>query len=293
MEPLRGVRVVSLACNIPGPVAAARLGQWGAQVTKIEPPGGDPLFQACPAWYSHLTRTQRVIRLDLKTPPAYEQLLDLLGDSDVLLTANRPVALRKLGLEWTALHQRLPRLCQLAIVGDRGAGADQPGHDLVYQARAGLLDPPRLPRSLLADLAGAEHAVSAVLAALLARAQDGQGRYTQIALAAAAQTFAEPLLQGLTAPGGLLGGGHPGYNVYPAQRGWVAVAALEAHFWKRLLQELGLTDGTQRELETAFATRTAAEWETWAAARDLPLVAVSVHGPSGPPKRLIGGSESD
>lgn len=293
MEPLRGVRVVSLACNIPGPVAAARLEQWGAAVTKIEPPGGDPLFRASPAWYTHLTRNQDVIRLDLKTPPAYEQLLDLLGGSDVLLTANRPAALHKLRLDWIELHQRLPRLCQVAIIGNSGADADRPGHDLTHQARAGLLDPPHLPRSLVADLAGAEQAVSAVLAALLARAHDGQGHFAQIALATAAEAFAEPFIQGLTAPGGLLGGGFAGYNLYQAQNGWVAVAALEAHFWERLIQELGLTDGTAAELKTVFATRTAAAWETWAAVRDLPLVAVSARIPARPPKWLIGGIESD
>lgn len=282
MEPLREVRVVSLACNIPGPVAASRLGQWGARITKIEPLDGDPLFRASPVWYAQLTRSQHIVRLDLKTPPSYEQLLALLADSDVLLTANRPAALRRLGLDWIDLHRRLPRLCQVAIVGDSGPDADRPGHDLTHQARAGLIDPPHLPRSLVADLAGAERAVSAALAALLARVHDGQGSFTQVALATAAETFAAPRVHGLTAPGGLLGGGLPGYNLYQAKSGWIAVAALETHFWERLIRELGITDGTRAELKTAFAARTAAAWEAWAAARDLPLTAVSIPDPAAP-----------
>ena len=276
MQPLQGVSIVSLASNLPGPVAAARLTGWGARVTKVEPPAGDPLCQAAPAWYKHLTRGQEVIRLDLKTSEARERLHGLLPATDVLLTSSRPRALHRLGLDWAELRRRLPRLCHIAIVGDRDGDADRPGHDLTYQARAGLISPPGLPRSLLADLAGAERAVSAVLAALLSRGRDGQGRYAQIALAAVAEAFAEPLKRGLTAPDGLLGGGFPGYNPYPAQDGWVAVAALETHFWERLKQELGLTAGTQAELENVFATRTATAWEAWAATRGLPLAAVAV-----------------
>lgn len=69
-----------------------------------------------------------------------------------------------------------------------------------------------------------------------------------------------------------MGGGFPGYGLYEAREGWVAVAALEAHFWKRLLLELSLEDATREDLEEAFRQKTAEEWEQWAKERDLPLV---------------------
>jgi crotonobetainyl-CoA:carnitine CoA-transferase CaiB-like acyl-CoA transferase len=191
-----------------------------------------------------------------------------------LLTSSRPAALARLGLDWPVLHGRYPKLAQVAIVGFAGGQADAPGHDLTYQASVGLLDPPHLPRTLLADLAGAEQAVSAALALLLARERGGAGGYAHVALARAAEAFAQPLAHGLTAPGGLLGGALPGYNLYRAQQGWVAVAALEPRFRERLQRELDLSDGKPDEWPRVFLRRSAQEWETWARERDLPLVAV-------------------
>ena len=103
----------------------------------------------------------------------------------------------------------------------------------------------------------------------------GQGAgYEQVALSEAARSFAEPLHWGLTGPGGLLGGGFPGYGLYRAREGYVALAALEPHFWERLLEELGVSGDDRRHLEQTFETETAERWEEWASARDLPLVAV-------------------
>jgi crotonobetainyl-CoA:carnitine CoA-transferase CaiB-like acyl-CoA transferase len=86
--------------------------------------------------------------------------------------------------------------------------------------------------------------------------------------------FAEPLAYGLTAPGGLLGGQLPGYNLYQAADGWIAVAALEAHFLQKLATELGLARLTAETLAEAFVQRPASYWQGWAAERDLPIVAV-------------------
>jgi crotonobetainyl-CoA:carnitine CoA-transferase CaiB-like acyl-CoA transferase len=193
---------------------------------------------------------------------------------DLLLTASRPAALGRLGLSWPELRARFPRLCQVAIVGHPPPDEDAPGHDLTYQARFGTLSPPEMPPVLVADLAGAERAVSAALSLLFAR-ERGQGAgYEQVALSEAARSFAEPLRQGLAAPGGVLGGGFAGYGLYRAREGHVALAALEPHFWKRLLEELGIEGDDRRDLERIFETRTAERWEEWAAERDLPLAAV-------------------
>ncbi len=274
MTPLRDFKVLTLALNVPGPVTAARLVGLGASVTKIEPPSGDPLAQVCPDWYQSLSRHQEIIQLDLKSSDNRSQLEQLLKPCDLLLTASRPKALTRLDLDWPTLHQRYPRLSQVAIVGSSGEQADLPGHDLTYQARLGLLNPPALPRTLVADLAGAEQAVGAALALLLARERDGTGGYRQVALAEAAAAFAEPLNYGLTTPGGMLGGGLPEYNLYRTRQGWVALAALEPHFWQRLQQALGLSQPGEKDLAECFLARTAVDWERWGGDHDLPIVAL-------------------
>lgn len=274
MNPLENIHVLSLAVNLPGPLAVARLQRLGAAVVKVEPPDGDALARACPDWYRELHEGQQVIRLDLKDAAERAQLDGFLARADLLITATRPAALQRLGLAWPDLHSAYPRLCQVAIGGYPSPDEDRPGHDLTYQAGLGLLSPPDLARVCVADLAGAEEAVSAALVLLLAR-ERGQGAgCVQVSLAAAAERFAEPLRRGLTAPGGPLGGGLPGYNLYRAREGWVAVAALEPHFLRRLQNELGLTSTTREALESAFRTRTAREWEAWAVQHNLPVAAV-------------------
>jgi crotonobetainyl-CoA:carnitine CoA-transferase CaiB-like acyl-CoA transferase len=162
----------------------------------------------------------------------------------------------------------------VAIVGHPSPDDELPGHDLTYQAQMGLLEPPALPRACIADFAGAQEVVGSALALLLAR-QLGQGsNYAQVSLAKAAEFFAEALRHGLTSAGGPLGGGLPGYNLYQARDGWIAIAALEPHFWRKLQQELGLTDAKQEDLQRVFQSRTASEWEAWAEPRDLPIVFV-------------------
>jgi alpha-methylacyl-CoA racemase len=274
MGPAEGVRVLSLAVNLPGPVAVAQLRRLGAAVVKIEPPAGDPLARARPQWYELLHRGQTVLSLDLKANDGRKQLGHWLGQSDLLVTATRTAALRRLGLDWASLHARDPRLCQVAIVGYPPPNQDVPGHDLTYQARAGLVEPPRLPRTCLADLAGAQQVVCAALALLLARERGQGGQYAQVSLAEAAAEFAAPWQRGLTTPDGVLGGAWPGYDLYRAREGWVALAALEPHFWEGLTRELGLTAPDRGQLQQAFLTKTAEEWEAWAVARGLPLLRV-------------------
>ncbi len=273
-QPLQGIQVVSLAVNIPGPVAAAQLTRLGAQVTKVEPPGGDPVAAFSPSLYAQLTQGQTVRTLDLKDPGSRQALDQLLAESDLLLTATRPAALARLGLDWPQLHRRFPQLCHVAIVGYPPPRENEAGHDLTYVADLGLVSPPALPRTLLADLAGASQAVSAALALLLARARGQEASRALVALSQAAETFALPLVHGLTGPGAVLGGGLPGYNLYRAETGWVALAALEPHFWQRLLDALGLASADAADLARIFATRPAQEWEAWARERDIPLAAV-------------------
>ena len=273
---LRGVKIVSLAINTPGPVAAARLAGLGATVIKIEPPSGDPLKNAARPWYNSLIGRQTVLTLNLKDPAGRAHLDELLAETDLLLASFRPSALRRMGLDWDNVHARYPRLCLVNIIGYAPPLEERSGHDLTYLAGTRLLSPPHMPPSLFVDLAGAERCVSQSLALLLQCARTGKAECGYVSLQDCAQDLAQPLEAGLTLPEGVLGGGSPFYGLYRASDGWIAVAALEPHFASGLLLELGLSSATRSDLERAFSGRTASAWEEWAELRDLPLMAVRV-----------------
>ncbi len=269
--PLGGLWVVSIALNLPGPAAARRLVGLGASVTKVEPPGGDPMASYHAAWYAALAAGQDIRRIDLKDPAGRAELDALLAGCDVLLSSSRPSALARLGFDWPAISARHPRLSQVAITGYPAPDAERTGHDLTYLAGEGLLAPPAMPLSLVADLAGAERVVSAVLALLLARERQGAPGYAEVSLAEMARDLAEPLRMGATAPGGLLGGGLPGYGLYRARDGWIAVAALEPHFLAALEREVGTTAAA---MATAFAKQPVTHWERRGIDLDIPIVGV-------------------
>jgi crotonobetainyl-CoA:carnitine CoA-transferase CaiB-like acyl-CoA transferase len=268
---LDGVRVVALATNIPGPLAAARLRSLGAQVTKIEPLAGDPLEAAAPRWYAHICADLDVIRMNPRDSQERAVLHARAYAADVLITTMRAGALARVGLEWDSLHAAAPRVIHVAVVGEGAPFGDRAGHDLTYQARAGLLSPPAMPRTLVADLAAAEATVSAVLAALVLRARTARGVRTDVAIVDAGAEFSAPLRYGLTGPDDVLGGAFAGYNLYPASDGWIAVAALEAHFVERLREVLQIERLDTASLHDAFSRRSVAEWERLAAEADLPL----------------------
>jgi alpha-methylacyl-CoA racemase len=273
---LRGIKVVNLGLNTPGPVAAARLAQLGAEVTKVEPPSGDPLKNVARTWYDQLCHGQTVLTLNLKDATGQRQLHDLLAGADLLLASFRPSALIRLGLDWENIHRRHPRLCFVGIVGYLPPHEERSGHDLTYQCGLGLLTPPHMPASLYVDLAGAEHCVSQALALLLKLARSGESGYAWVSLYDCAVDLTGPIKAGLTVLGGLLGGGYPLYGFYQASDGWIAIAALEPQFAKRLISELNLAQAGRSELERIFLQRSASAWAAWAAERDLPLVAVGI-----------------
>jgi alpha-methylacyl-CoA racemase len=271
--PLEGIAVMCLGVNMPASATAARLAALGANVTKVEPPGGDPFGRDAPEWYAALVAVQTVATLDLKSVAGRDDLERLLERTDVLITTNRLSALQRLGLAPDDLEARYDRLLQVNIVGHAPPDHEVAGHDLTYQASLGLLDAPLLPRTLIADLAGVERAVAAALALLLGRERGKPHRRVMVALADAAAAFAEPLRQNLTTSGGYLGGGSPFYKIYQAASGWVALAALEPHFQTRLLDRLDL-DGVS-DLDVVLRTRSAEEWDEWAKENDLPMCAVT------------------
>ena len=271
---LRGVRVVSLAINAPGPVCAARLRDLGAFVTKVEPPEGDPMQHLGAGWYEDLTAGMEILTLNLKDASERVQLDALLDEADLLLTAQRPAALARLGLGWADLHARFPRLCHVAIVGYPPPHENLPGHDLNYQAKYGMLTPPHMPRVLVADMAGAERAATEAIALMYAREQGQEAGQRLVALSEAAEAFAVSVRIDVTTPGGVLGGGLPNYAIYAAKDGYLACGALEMHFFRRLVDAFGDAATTREGLEGVFAARTAAEWEAWGVEHDVPLMAI-------------------
>ena len=167
---------------------------------------------------------------------------------------------------------RFSSLCHIAIVGSENS--TDAGHDLTYLVDAGLATPPHLPPTLFVDLAGAERAVTATFAALRLKEKTGRGQHIVVSLQRAAHAFAGPMTHGLTRPGGLLAGAHPGYNFYQASNGWIALAALEPHFIERLLEASG-SEFTRNALQQFFASKTVAETKAWAITHDIPLSVIS------------------
>ena len=294
-DTFKGIRILSVALNLPGPAALMRLADMGAKCTKLEPlpPAGlvkgatsDPMGLYAPHAYAHLHAGVKVVQADLKSDKGQAQLHKLLASSDVLLTSFRPSALKKLGMAWADLHTQFPALNMVSVVGSAGAGAEIPGHDLTYLAANDLVTDLRLPATLFADMAGSLQASEAVLKALWQRAKpgrsQGKGVFHEVALEDAAAYLALPRHWGLTAPKGSVGGAHAGYAVYACKNGRVAVAALEPHFSARLAQVAGLPSAkagqnvmllpkTKTHLTAFFATLTRKQVDAMAVANDLPL----------------------
>jgi crotonobetainyl-CoA:carnitine CoA-transferase CaiB-like acyl-CoA transferase len=296
-QPLAGIRILSLALNLPGPAALMRCRALGADCLKFEPPAGDPMSHYSAQAYEELHAGVTVRKVDLKTLEGQAALQVALAQTDVLITSFRPSALAKLGLSWDALNQAHPHLSQVAIVGAGGASAEIPGHDLTYQAEHGLVSGLHLPPTLFADMGGALMATEAVLQAVVARRNEGSmaataaqeearaptgktqpGQYFEVALANAAALLALPRRWGLTRPQDIIGGAHAGYQVYACRDGRIAVAALEPHFARRLMEAADLradldpiSPEARQSLNAFFAAHSTDELDAIAASRDIPM----------------------
>lgn len=286
--PLRGVRVVELAGIGPGPHAAMLLADLGADVIRIERPGG--ASSAGPRETDLLTRGRPSVALDLKHPDAVATVLDLVEHADVLLEGMRPGVAERLGLGPDDARARNPRLVygRMTGWGQHGPLAQRAGHDVNYIGLSGSLhalgqDPsrPQFPSNLLGDFGGGStYLVIGVLAALLEARTSGEGQVVDAAIVDGTAHL-NAMLAGLVAGGmwreqrgtNLLDGGMPFYDVYETADGrHMAVGPLEPQFYDELVKGLGLAgqlpdrfDLTRleelREAFTArFRQRTQAEW---------------------------------
>ncbi len=328
---LQGYRILDLSQYIPGPFATRQLADLGAEVLKIEPPAGDPMRRfmrlggedSLSPIYRHLNRGKRVALIDLKSAKGHEQLSRLLVQADVLLESYRPGVMARLGFDRKRLAAINPRLihCALSGFGQTGPYRDRAGHDLTYCAITGALSAsgdrtaPRITFPPIADHAGAMQAVSAILAALLARARTGKGAFLDISLSESllawqylglfeAHEGTEPK------PGEmLLNGGAACYNLYrTADDRFVALAALEQKFWHSFCATAGHQEWMPRqheplpqtaligEVQTLFAGRTLAHWQQLLGEVDccfepIPLMSEVASHPQIRVRRMLDGFE--
>ncbi|ELP61419.1 CaiB/BaiF CoA transferase family protein [Streptomyces turgidiscabies] len=286
--PLTGVRVVELAGIGPGPFAAMLLADLGADVVRVDRPGGTGL--AVDPEYDVTNRNKRSVIVDLKAADGPSRVLDLAARADILVEGYRPGVAERLGIGPEPCHARNPRLVygRMTGWGQEGPLARRSGHDIAYLAPTGVLgmignpqEPPPVPANLLGDFAGGSlYLVVGVLAALHHARATGTGQVVDAAIVDGAAHLAT-MIHGMLAAGGwqdrrganLLDGGCPYYGTYETADGrYMAVGALEPQFYKEFLDLLGLPEHAAarkditrwndlREAVTArFATRTRDEW---------------------------------
>ncbi len=289
IRPLKGVRILSLALNLPGPAALMRCQTMGATCIKLEPPAhptaptgssGDPMAIYARTAYEAMHQGIKTCSADLKTEPGRKILQRELAKADVLITSFRPSALEKLGLGWKVLHKAYPQLSLVAIFGASGARAEEPGHDLTYMAENDLVTGLELPASLYADMGGSLMVSEAILQARLQQLQKGKSVRLEVALSDAAGYLGLPRAWGLTTAGAAVGGGHAGYRVYACKDGRVAMAALEPHFAAALAEAAGLADSritsmfkpeSHAAIAAFLAGKTRKQLDALALAKDIPL----------------------
>jgi alpha-methylacyl-CoA racemase len=254
--PLRGVKVVELAGIGPGPHACMLLADLGADVIRVDRPGGTLLGGGA---HDVLTRGRPSIALDLKSPRAVETVLDLVAAADVLVEGMRPGAAERLGVGPSECHARNPRLVygRMTGWGQTGPLAQSAGHDMNYISVAGALfglgqdpDRPHFPNNLLGDFGGGStYLVIGILAALLEARASGQGQVVDAAIVdgtahlnAMGAAFLAAGLPTDRRVSGLLDGGVPWYDVYETADGrHMSVAPLEGQFYAEFLRLLGLS----------------------------------------------------
>jgi len=267
MKPLAGISVVDLTRYLPGPFASRELMNLGARVTRLLPPGGDPMQELAPAWHEALNAGKETVEIDLKAGP--ERGHAFCAEADVVLESFRPGVVERLGIGPADLPETVV-YCSFTGYGPDDLTA---GHDLNYQGAAGLLydTAPAMPPVQVADLGSALRAVAQIAAALLERERTGRGARLVISLTETAHELAAHRLGGEPFPR-LLTGGLACYRIYATADGrHLTVAALEPRFFQRLCELLARPELAERqyaeeqepladELAEIFAAKPLATW---------------------------------
>ena len=278
--PLEGVRVLEVAQYVAGPLAGSLLAELGAEVIKVEPPGGDAYRKVMPVapgigrFFVPLNRGKRSVVLDLKTVDGCSALASLVSTADVVVHNSPPARAAAFGLEWETLHAAYPELVVGVVTsfGPHGPLAGRPAYDLVAQGRSGLLTshashgdtvPVRAGGIPMADLTAGHLLATGVLAALVAARGGGAGRIVEVSLLGAALAVqiqdlvwldgevdgpAGAATRGdLEARADEIAGGlamNPYYRCYEAADGFLAVACLNLVQRVSFLGLFGLEDAT-------------------------------------------------
>jgi len=252
---LEGMRVLDAGIWRPVPHATQMLADLGADVLKIEPPGGDPM-RTFPQLFRDVAGHKRSIELNLRSDEGRERALELAADADVFTEGWRPGVAARLGLDYDAVAARNPSIiyCSISGYGQTGPNVERPGHDVNYQALAGAIAPragevPAIPRVPIADLAAGAMAAFCIAAAWARRLQTGEGEYVDVAMADVVASWSG------TSSGNALRGrsqparGSTGYGVFACRDGkWLTLAVIsEDHFWQAVCDALELPPGL-REL---------------------------------------------
>ncbi|HEY8565317.1 MAG TPA: CaiB/BaiF CoA-transferase family protein [Beijerinckiaceae bacterium] len=279
--PLDGLLVLDFSTLLPGPLATLMLAEAGAEVVKVERPGGEDMRAFPPASgdisapFAVLNAGKTSLFVDLKSPAGRAALDPYLKRADILVEQFRPGVMDRLGLGYEAAAALNPGLiyCSISGYGQAGPRAGEAGHDINYQARSGLLSlapgvpgAPATPAALVADIGGGSMpAVLNILLALRQRDRTGKGTYLDIAMTDALFTFAwYGLAEGFATgafpgPGeNRLAGGSPRYGLYDTADGrFVAVGALEEKFWRAFCEGIGLPSDLRDDSCDPAATRVA------------------------------------
>jgi len=262
--PLAGLKVLELGQLIAGPFAAKTLGDFGAEVIKIEAPGsGDPLRQwrllhnGTSVWWQVQSRNKRSVALDLRQPEARDIVRRLIAECDVLIENFKPGVMESWGFGYAELSRDHPGLIMLRIsgYGQTGPYKDRPGFGVVAEAMGGLrhltAEPGRVPVRVgvsIGDTLASLHGVIGVLIALQHRHISGRGQVVDVALYEAVFNCMESLLPEYSAFGAVrepAGSALPGIapsNAYPCVDGWVLVAGNGDSIFKRLMSAIGRDD---------------------------------------------------
>lgn len=286
--PLAGVRVVELAGIGPGPFAAMLLADLGADVVRVDRPGGPGL--GIDPRYDVTNRNKRSVVIDLKSADGPARVLELADRADILVEGFRPGVAERLGVGPGTCHARNPRLVygRMTGWGQQGPLAERAGHDIAYIAPTGVLglsgrpdEPPAVPANLVGDYAGGSlYLVVGVLAALHHARATGVGQVVDAAIVDGTAHLAS-MIHGMAAAGGwqdrrganLLDGGCPYYGTYETSDGkYMAVGALEPRFYDAFVRLLGIEehagartdiarwDALRTAVAARFRTRTRDEW---------------------------------
>jgi crotonobetainyl-CoA:carnitine CoA-transferase CaiB-like acyl-CoA transferase len=308
---LAGIRVIDCTQFLPGPMMTVMMADQGADVIKVEPPGGDPARQQGPfeagqsVWFRNLNRGKQCEDIDLKSDDGKARLWDLIDGADVFVEGFRPGVMAHLGFDYAAVAARNPRLvyCSMSAFGQTGALSHHPAHDMAVQALAGFLSvndgadgAPVVPGVASADMAAGLTALSAVLMALIGRDASGKGDYIDLAMFDALLPWCAH-----TAGSAIAGGAAPRsdsqrslggaafYQVYATSDDrHIVLGGREIKFARALLSALGRLDllpcaeaeagPAQRPLidflATTFATRTRDQWVDWFADKDVAFAPV-------------------